>query len=100
MARPKSITQGEPTLNHLELKLKRLEQGGSPRILDLFSGCGGFMAGFQRAGCISLGGVEIDELAASSYASNFRHDTSRDFFQAHASSKDIQSLDPDRLLKS
>lgn len=52
-------------------KVKRLESGGAPRLVDLFSGCGGITLGMERAGFRSLAGVEIDEHAARTYAQNF-----------------------------
>jgi len=52
-------------------KLERIGRGEPPRVLDLFSGCGGLTLGFVSAGCISIGGVEIDAHAAASHALNF-----------------------------
>ncbi len=54
-------------------KLRRLSSGGSPRVLDLFSGCGGLSLGFHAAGFEIAGSVEIDPLAAASHHLNF-HD--------------------------
>lgn len=52
-------------------KADRLERGERPRLVDLFSGCGGITLGMERAGFRSLAGVEIDEHAARTYAANF-----------------------------
>jgi len=72
-------------------KAERLERGGTPRLVDLFSGCGGITLGMERAGFRSLAGVEIDEHAARTYANNF-----------HAGStgvaRDITALSPADLL--
>lgn len=60
-----------------------------PRVLDLFSGCGGLFLGFHRAGATSVGGIEIDTLAATSYALNFHGRAENDEFREHACARDI-----------
>jgi DNA (cytosine-5)-methyltransferase 1 len=60
-----------------------------PRVIDLFSGCGGLFLGFHRAGGHSIGGVEFDPLASLSYASNFHADVEPEEFALHAQAKDI-----------
>lgn len=55
-------------------KLARIRGGNRPRLLDLFSGCGGFTLGFQRAGFQPVGGLDLDENATRSYAHNFHPD--------------------------
>ena len=47
-------------------KIARLAAGGRPRVLDLFSGCGGLSLGFQAAGFELAAAVEIDPEAAAS----------------------------------
>jgi DNA (cytosine-5)-methyltransferase 1 len=54
-------------------KIARLRRGGVPRVLDLFSGCGGLSLGLQRAGFEILAGLDFDPYAAASHARNF-HD--------------------------
>lgn len=54
-------------------KLARIRRGGQPKVLDLFSGCGGISLGFEKAGCLIVGGVERDTDAAASFRWNF-HD--------------------------
>ena len=76
-------------------KVKRLRIGCAPRVLDLFSGCGGLMLGFDRAGCESVAGVDLDIEAARSYAFNFHGGD-----PAHCRSRDITKLDPAALLRS
>jgi 23S rRNA G2069 N7-methylase RlmK/C1962 C5-methylase RlmI len=44
-------------------KLKRLKNRHSPRVLDLFAGCGGFSLGFAAAGYEIAGAVEVDPLS-------------------------------------
>ncbi|MCL8251354.1 DNA cytosine methyltransferase [Aeromicrobium fastidiosum] len=72
-------------------KIERLERGEAPRLVDLFSGCGGITLGMERAGFRSLAGVEIDEHAARTYANNFHTGS---VGVAH----DITTLDPAHLL--
>ena len=80
-------------------KLARLREGHAPRILDLFSGCGGLSLGFRLAGCSPIGGVEVNPHAARTYAQNLHRDLpveDQDFF---AIPRDIRSTDPLALLR-
>lgn len=43
-------------------------------MIDLFAGCGGMSAGFQRAGFTAVSAVEWDLAAAATYAANFGED--------------------------
>lgn len=52
-------------------KIARLEQGGVPRVLDLFAGCGGLSLGLQRAGFAIVAGLDSDPQASASHARNF-----------------------------
>lgn len=52
-------------------KRQRLGESRAPRLLDLFSGCGGISLGFEAAGFEIVGGVEIDPLADDSHPRNF-----------------------------
>jgi DNA (cytosine-5)-methyltransferase 1 len=52
-------------------KIARLQEGGVPRVLDLFAGCGGLSLGLQRAGFEILAGLDSDLHAAASHAHNF-----------------------------
>lgn len=70
-------------------KQARIRQGCRPRVLDLFSGCGGFSLGFQRAGYDISSGVDIDVEAAASHALNFHQDGE------DAAARDIVSLEPE-----
>lgn len=74
-------------------KLRRLRRGGAPRVLDLFSGCGGLSLGFQRAGCTIVAGVELDRYAARSHAINFHNGDAR-----HAIARDITRTSPEQLV--
>ncbi|MBZ4408977.1 DNA cytosine methyltransferase [Myxococcus sp. XM-1-1-1] len=82
----------------IEAKLARLKQGGRPRLLDLFSGCGGLTLGFVSAGCTSVGGVEIDTHASKSHALNFHPLTAGSPDARHAMAKDILRHKPRELL--
>lgn len=84
----------------IEYKLNRLARGERPRLLDLFSGCGGLTLGFQLAGCDVVGGVEFDEHASRSHALNFHAHLSPELLEAHAHPKDITVTKPDELLAS
>jgi len=55
----------------LEQKLDRLSRGESPRVLDLFCGCGGLSLGFDKAGFEIVGGIDIDSDATASHELNF-----------------------------
>ena len=52
-------------------KIARLQQGGVPRVLDLFAGCGGLSLGLRRAGFEILAGLDSDPQASASHALNF-----------------------------
>ena len=41
-----------------------------PRVLDLFSGAGGFSLGFELAGCKIIGAIEHDKWAADTFQHN------------------------------
>lgn len=86
---------------HVKAKLARLLSPAlawadrRPRIVDLFSGAGGLFLGFQRAGGVSIGGIELDPLAALSYATNFHGDGSADALKLHAVARDITAKEND-----
>ncbi len=80
-------------------KMDRLASGKAPRVLDLFSGCGGLFLGFHRAGCESVGGVEIDSLASESFARNFHGRLKGDEFKKHAAPVDITKVGPHEFFK-
>jgi DNA (cytosine-5)-methyltransferase 1 len=52
-------------------KIARLREGKRPRVLELFSGCGGLSLGFLAAGFDIRAAVEIDPDAARSHGLNF-----------------------------
>jgi len=90
-------SNGVDTLNNKirKQKITRIKLGGTPRVLDLFSGCGGISLGFHSAGYQIIGAIEFDKRAAESHAFNF-HNCSQDL---HQSTRDITKLDPDELIR-
>lgn len=87
------------TTRAIEQKAERLRQGKHPRVLDLFSGCGGITLGFHGLGCEIAGAVEIDENAARSHAINFfRAHSPSSVFELHARPRDIAETAPEELM--
>jgi DNA (cytosine-5)-methyltransferase 1 len=76
----------------LRQKAERIREGGSIRVLDLFSGCGGLSLGFDAAGFSISAAVEMDPQAAATHALNFSHENA-----AVGCARDIQQTDPDAL---
>lgn len=72
--------------------MQRLRAGGRPRLLDLFSGCGGLSLGFSAAGFEIVAAVELDEDAARSHGANFHNGRA-----LHSKSRDITKASSDRL---
>ena len=81
--------------SHIQAKIARMRCGEALRVLDLFSGCGGFSLGFQAAGFRIIGNVEMDELAAQSHTRNFHGDVPPEVQAAHAKARDITKTEPE-----
>ena len=79
----------------IQEKLSRVRNGGRPRVLDLFSGCGGLSLGFRAAGLAIAASIEIDPTAAASYGANFHVGDS-----LHAIDRDIISTAPAQLVRT
>ena len=79
----------------IQEKLARLRTGAQPRVLDLFSGCGGLSLGFSAAGFEITAAIENNPTAAASYGANFHADDPR-----HAVHRDITSTTPDQLVRA
>lgn len=75
-------------------KLARFAAGGRPRVLDLFSGCGGLSLGFQAAGFQIEAAVEMDPVAARSHGLNFHRGA-----QNHTLARDITEVSPQELVE-
>jgi DNA (cytosine-5)-methyltransferase 1 len=73
-------------------KMARITAGHPPRVLDLFSGCGGLSLGFHEAGFEIVAAVELDRDAAASHGRNFHCGDLR-----HSRARDITSLTPEAL---
>jgi DNA (cytosine-5)-methyltransferase 1 len=77
-------------------KINNIRSGATPKVLDLFSGCGGISLGFKAAGFDIRAAVEIDEKAAESHALNFFKDQNN---PEHAMSRDIVLTEPEDLVE-
>ncbi|MCB1635326.1 MAG: DNA cytosine methyltransferase [Xanthomonadales bacterium] len=75
-------------------KIKRIRDGGRPRVLDLFAGCGGISLGFQRAGFEIEAAIEFDREAAASHALNFHRHLPEPLREHHAQARDITKVEP------
>ena len=80
------------TTRAIKQKIARLKAGGKPRVLDLFSGCGGISLGFSAAGFNIAASVEFDPEAAASHGRNFHGGD-----PAHSKARDITKTSPDQL---
>lgn len=81
-------------------KIERLHAGETPRVLDLFAGCGGISLGFHSEGFEITGAVEIDEWAAQTHAHNFHAQLAGStLYEKHAKARDITTLEPDELIR-
>lgn len=76
-------------------KLSRIRGGSRPRVLDLFSGCGGISLGFRAAGFEITAAVELDPDAARSHGLNFHGGEA-----VHSVPRDITEISPDQLAAS
>lgn len=94
----KSIKRAKNYMNIVE-KIDIIRKGRQPRVLDLFSGCGGISLGFHAAGFRLIGAVEIDPSAAISHAMNFHHSEAPDLREIHSRPKDIILTEPADLVK-
>ena len=76
----------------LQKKLQRLAEGAPPRVLDLFSGCGGLSLGFSKAGFQISAAIEFDQAAAASHAVNFHQGKA-----CHMVARDITTTPPQKV---
>ncbi|GFK95432.1 Modification methylase BanI [Fundidesulfovibrio magnetotacticus] len=78
----------------IKRKIDRLKNGGAPRVLDLFAGCGGISLGFHSAGYKLCAAIEMDPVAAASHALNFYPHLEENERNRHARSRDIVLTEP------
>ena len=78
----------------IQKKLSRLRTGAPPRVLDLFSGCGGLSLGFSAAGFKIAAAIENDPTAAATYGANFHPND-----PLHSVDRDITSTTPGQLVR-
>lgn len=76
-------------------KILRLRAGRRPRVLDLFSGCGGLSLGFSAAGFEIVAAIDNDPIASASYGTNFHADD-----PLHAVHRDITSTTPAQFVRT
>lgn len=82
----------------IQRKISRIRAGAAPRVVDIFSGCGGLSLGFERAGFKISAGIEIDPYAASSHAVNFHGSrVSRHPDERERHTRDLTILEPHEL---
>lgn len=79
----------------IRAKIVRLKHGHSPRVLDLFSGCGGLSLGFHAAGFDIAAAIEYNKEAASSHGANFHSGD-----PVHSQARDITQTQPQDLTKA
>ena len=82
------------TICIIKKKIARLKAGAPPRLLDLFSGCGGLSLGFSAAGYEISAAIENNPTAADSYGINFHAD-----HPSHAIGRDITQTTPNQLVR-
>lgn len=73
-------------------RIKRIRAGGRPRVLDLFSGCGGISMGLEKAGCEPVAGLDKDRGAMETWYYNHRPDLLSRLHEAPA--WDITTVEP------
>lgn len=70
-----------------------------PRVLDLFSGCGGLSLGFAAAGFEIVTAMETDPLAARTHAENLHKGLPEDVIARHARTRDVSREDPEQIAR-
>jgi DNA (cytosine-5)-methyltransferase 1 len=78
----------------IDEKMARIKAGGAPRVLDLFSGCGGLSLGLRAAGGEIVAAIENDADAAKSHGINFHQGN-----EAHSKARDITITKPAQLTR-
>ena len=81
----------------IQQKIDRIQNGHSPRVIDLFAGCGGISLGFYSEGFELAAAIEIDPPAAITHANNFFIHEPKHLFSAHSKPRDIVTNEPESL---
>ena len=77
----------------IQSKIARIQAGARPRVLDIFSGCGGLSLGFRAAKFEISAAIENNATAAASYSANF-HKTNPKYSVV----RDVTTVTPGRLV--
>jgi len=88
-----------PNTSGILAKKRYIASGGTPRVVDLFAGCGGFSLGFHRAGMQPIGAVEQDPIASKTHGKNF-FGVEFSEVSPHNSARDISETEPIEFLES
>ena len=83
MSADKCVPAREATISQ---KIERLREGGRPRVLDMFAGCGGLSLGFLAAGFNISAAIENDPDAAQSHGVNFHNG-----IEGHTKARDVST---------
>jgi DNA (cytosine-5)-methyltransferase 1 len=78
-------------------KLARIQEGGAPRYMDIFAGCGGISLGFLTAGFVPVASVEVDGWAARSHGANIGARSSGGDHPGHHVARDAVNEDPETI---
>lgn len=81
------------TKRAIDYKLAKLRAGDTPRVLDLFAGCGGLSLGFKASGFDIVAAIEFDPEAARSHGINFHNGQ-----EEHCKARDIITTHPEDLV--
>lgn len=81
-------------MSPIQYKIKRIQRGGAPRVLDLFAGCGGLSLGFSSAGFDVRTAIEVDSTAAQTFSQNLGDPLGGPL---HVAPEDIRRITPQKL---
>ena len=88
-----------PTIRGMNAKKRYLSNGGKPRVIDLFAGCGGFSLGCKLAGMELIGAIEQDSVACKTHARNFFKNACEED-SIHCRAHNIKETDPLAYIES